>query len=100
MKLFFVPILALVAALPVLALPEPVAAPVPVEFEKRDTACVVKFNGLNCRTCPRTSCPVAGRYPVGTRITVKCYTETNTTAVNGDRFVTISPDKALTEITQ
>ena len=87
MKLSFVPILALVAALPVLALPEPVAAPAPVEFEKRDTACVVKVNNLNYRTCPRitAACRVVGQYPIHTHITAKCYTETNTTSVYGDR---------------
>ena len=87
MKLSFVPILALVAALPVLALPEPVAAPA-VEFEKRDTTCVVRANsGVSYRTCPRitAACPVVGHYPGGTRITAKCYTETSTTPVNGDR---------------
>jgi len=84
MKLSFVPILALVAALPVLALPEPVAAPAPVEFEKRDTACVVKVGGLRYRRCPRTSCTAVG-HPIHTHITAKCYTETNTTPVGGDR---------------
>ena len=84
MKLSFVPILALVAALPALALPEPVAAPAPVEFEKRDTACVVKVDGLRYRTCPRTSCTAVGQYPIGTPITMRCYTVENTTVVNGD----------------
>ena len=85
MKLSFVPILALVAALPALALPEPVAAPAPVEFEKRDTPCVVRYNHLPYRTCPRTSCNVVAYYAPRTHITAKCYTETNTTPVYGDR---------------
>ena len=86
MKLSFVPILALVAALPALALPEPVAAPA-VEFEKRDTTCVVSANSVSYRTCPRitAACGVVGTYPRGTHITARCYTETNTTPVNGDR---------------
>jgi len=84
MKFSFVPILALVAALPVLALPEPVAAPAPVEFEKRANACVVKVNNLNYRTCPRTSCSAVGQYSSGTHITAMCYTSTNTTPIGGD----------------
>ena len=93
MKLTLVPILALVAALPVLALPEPVAAPAAVypgplvemrELEKRDNAGVVQVDGLRYRTCPRTSCTAVGQYPKGTYITIKCYTHDNTTVVNGD----------------
>jgi len=99
MKLSLVPILALVAALPVLALPEPVAAPAaerpaptvypgpPVkvrELEKRDIDGVVKVDGLRYRTCPRTSCTAVGQYSIGTPITMKCYTVENTTVVNGD----------------
>ena len=97
MKLSLVSILALVAALPALALPEPVAAsaaelPAPTfyapveirELEKRDTAGVVKVDLLNYRTCPLTSCPAVGQYPKGTQITIECYTRDNTTVVNGD----------------
>jgi len=99
MKLSLVPILALVAALPALALPEPVAAPAaelpaptvysgrPVEareLERRDNAGVVQVDGLRYRTCPRTSCTAVGQYAKGTRVTIKCYTRNNTTVVNGD----------------
>ena len=94
MKLSLVPILALVAALPALALPEPVAAKIaelpgpPVEIrelQKRlDDITIVTNADSDYRTCPRTSCPVAGKYDRGTYVALECYTVDNTTVVNGD----------------
>ena len=94
MKLSLVPILALVAALPALALPEPVAAKIaelpspPVEIrelEKRlNNVVLVNCVDSDYRTCPRTSCPVVGKYDHGTFVTIECYTVDNTTVVNGD----------------
>jgi len=100
MKLSLVPILALIAALPVLALPEPVAAPVaelpaPTVFSgppvkaseanrKRDNAGVVQKAKLGYHKCPRNSCQTMGSYTKGTHITIKCYTRDHTSVVNGD----------------
>lgn len=99
MKLFLIPILALVTTLPVLALPEPVAGPAaelpaptvysgpPVKIRKletRDNAGVVKISVLHYHKCPRTSCKSMGQYAKGTHITLKCYTRDHTSVVSGD----------------
>ena len=85
MKSSLVPILALVAALPTLALPEPVAA-VPANIQVPPRAGIVtKVDGLCYYTCPRTSCWVIGTYQKGTHIGIKCYTRHNTSSVNGDQ---------------
>lgn len=58
------------------------------ELEKRwDTDAVVKVDGLRYRKCPRTSCTAVGQYSKGTRLKLKCFTDKNTTPVNGDPFV-------------
>jgi len=54
------------------------------ELEKRDNAGVIKRNDLDYRICPRNSCTSKGKYPKGTRITIKCYTREKTTVVKGD----------------
>ena len=82
MKFSLVPVLALVAALPALALPEPVAAP--VEFEKRDVSGVVTGDGVRYRNCPRTSCTAMGQYSRGTHISIQCYTDDNTSVISGN----------------
>lgn len=86
--------LALAAFTPALALPEP--APAPAEptvytpavdartLEKRTNSGTVQVDGLRYRRCPRTSCDAVGQYPIGTHITIVCYTRDNTTPVNGD----------------
>ncbi|KAF9264521.1 hypothetical protein L218DRAFT_958208 [Marasmius fiardii PR-910] len=54
------------------------------ELEKRVISGTVKVDGLRCRSCPRTSCPAVGQYPIGTHISIVCYTRDNTTPINGD----------------
>ena len=83
MKLSLVPILALVAALPTLALPER-AQPSNIQVPPR-AGIVTKVDGLRYYTCPRTSCWVIGTYQKGTHIGIKCYTRHNTSSVNGDQ---------------
>ncbi|KAF8656875.1 hypothetical protein AX16_002421 [Volvariella volvacea WC 439] len=53
-------------------------------LEKRAVVATVTADALRYRTCPRTSCTAVGQYPRGTRVTVECFTTTNTTPVNGD----------------
>ena len=102
MKFSVVPLLALLSAIPAaMALPEPVAvraaaSPGPTvypgaaaeirDLAKRDNAAVVKVDGLRYRICPRTTsgCPAMGQYPIGTHITLHCYTRDNTTPIEGD----------------
>lgn len=85
--------LALAVITPVSALPEPVPAPAEPtlytppggsSLEKRNTGGTVEVDGLRYRTCPRTSCPAIGQYPIGTHVEIVCYTRDNTTPVNGD----------------
>lgn len=102
MKFSVVPLLALLSAIPVaMALPEPMAVreaspPGPTvwagaateirDIAKRDNAAVVKVDGLRYRICPRTTsgCPAMGQYPIGTHITLHCYTRDDTTPIDGD----------------
>lgn len=86
--------LALAAFTPALALPEPAPAPAaPTVYtpsvdtrslEKRTNDGVVQVDGLRYRRCPRTSCDAVGQYPIGTHITIVCYTRDDTTVVDGD----------------
>ncbi|KAH7108692.1 hypothetical protein B0J11DRAFT_602164 [Dendryphion nanum] len=49
---------------------------------KRDVTGTVDADALKYRRCPRTGCDAVGQYSRGTRITIKCYTDQNTTPVN------------------
>lgn len=86
MKLSLVPVLALVAALPALALPGPVVAPVAEvrDVEKRDVTGVVTDEGLRYRTCPTTSCTTVGQFAQGTHISIECYTDIDTSVIYGE----------------
>jgi len=99
MKLSLVPILALVAALPALALgPKPAELPAPTFYsgppiEAREVeednqgvfTGTVKADLLNYRPCPSIdNCKSVGQYRKGTRITIECFTRDNTSVVNGD----------------
>ncbi|KAF7595588.1 hypothetical protein BBP40_005624 [Aspergillus hancockii] len=55
------------------------------DLEKRAVTGTVKVDGLRYRTCPRTSCTAVGQYAKGTKVTLICFTRTNTTPVNGDK---------------
>lgn len=102
MKFSILPLIALaisqVAATPA---PNPIADAVsdaeptvynpPAEFdldiralEKRAVSGTVVVDGLRYRTCPRTSCAAIGQYAKGTKISINCYTRTDTTVVDGD----------------
>jgi len=83
MKLSLVPILALVAALPTLALPER-AQPSYVQVPPR-AGIVTDVDGLRYYTCPSTFCHVIGTYKKGTHISIKCYIRDHTSVVNGDQ---------------
>ena len=56
-------------------------------LEKRAVSATVLVDGLRYRTCPRVSdnCPAMGQYAKGKKISLTCFTRTNTTPVNGDK---------------
>lgn len=60
------------------------------DLEKRAVSGYVKTDGLRYRTCPRTSCTAVGQYAKGTKLSLVCYTRSNTTPVNGDKYVYFS----------
>ncbi|KAH8586071.1 hypothetical protein B0O99DRAFT_704061 [Bisporella sp. PMI_857] len=53
-------------------------------IEKRDVVGTVDADALKYRRCPRTTCEAVGQYARGTRVTMDCYTTTNTTPVSGN----------------
>ena len=85
--------LALSALLPLLALSTPTPEDlVPLynttpastnTIEKRAVTGTVDADALKYRRCPRTSCDAVGQYSRGTRISINCYTDKDTTVVNG-----------------
>ncbi|KAF5857228.1 hypothetical protein ETB97_006071 [Aspergillus alliaceus] len=86
------PATALGAAMPEDAAPTVYAEPeVPAidlgsrDLEKRAVSGTVVVDGLRYRTCPKTSCNAVGQYSKGTKISLVCYTRSNTTPVNGDK---------------
>jgi hypothetical protein len=79
--------LALLLPLVVNASPVSNPEPVPAELESRDLHCTITGDGVRYRRCPRTSCDAIGQYAKGTKVTLTCYTDTNTTPVNGDEYV-------------
>jgi hypothetical protein len=54
-------------------------------IEKRSVSGTVEVNGLRYRTCPRTSCRAVGEYAKGHKVSLSCYTRTDTTTVDGDK---------------
>jgi len=65
-----------------------VLAPVPRDpsyLEKRAVSATVVVDGLRYRTCPKTSCSAPGQFAKGTKISLSCYTRTNTETINGDK---------------
>ena len=56
-------------------------------LEKRAVSATVVVDGLRYRTCPRVSdsCPAMGQYAKGKKISLTCFTRTNTTPVHGDK---------------
>jgi hypothetical protein len=54
-------------------------------LEKRAVSGTVQVDGLHYRKCPRTSCAAVGQYAKGHKVSLSCYTRTNTTPVNGDK---------------
>ncbi|KAF8801969.1 hypothetical protein BYT27DRAFT_7197685 [Phlegmacium glaucopus] len=85
MKFFLVPLIALATS--VKALPEPTNYTPPVgkrALEKRTNSGTVEVDGLKYRTCPLITCTAIGQYPIGTHTDIVCYTQDNTTVINGD----------------
>lgn len=44
----------------------------------------VQVDGLKYRRCPKIACDSIGFYAKGTRISMECYTRTDTSVINGD----------------
>lgn len=66
----------------------PLYDPTPANtIEKRAVTGTVDADALKYRRCPRTSCDAVGQYPRGTRITINCYTDKDTTVVEGYKYV-------------
>ncbi|KAF2273181.1 uncharacterized protein EI97DRAFT_162993 [Westerdykella ornata] len=79
--------LALVLA-PLALAQEPTVAPLVARdgtLEKRAVSATVVVDGLRYRTCPKTSCSAPGQFAKGTRISLSCYTRTNTETIEGDK---------------
>ncbi|EMD85406.1 hypothetical protein COCC4DRAFT_66427 [Bipolaris maydis ATCC 48331] len=55
-------------------------------LEKRAITGTVTADALKHRQCPRTSCTADGQFSRGTRIQIRCYTDTDTTVVSGNPF--------------
>ncbi|KAH7548815.1 hypothetical protein BM1_10840 [Bipolaris maydis] len=53
-------------------------------LEKRAITGTVTADALKHRQCPRTSCTADGQFSRGTRIQIRCYTDTDTTVVSGN----------------
>ncbi|KAF8808275.1 hypothetical protein BYT27DRAFT_7241758 [Phlegmacium glaucopus] len=95
MKFSLIPLIALVlTGTSVMALPEPApAAAEPTIYtppdgkralEKRINSGTVEVDGLKHRACPQITCTANGQYAIGTHIDIVCYTQDDTTVVNGD----------------
>lgn len=67
-------------------------------LEKRAVSGYVKTDGLRYRTCPRTTCTAVGQYAKGTKLSLVCYTRSNTTPVNGDKYVSLRAGRWRTEL--
>lgn len=104
MKFSILPLIALaisqVAATPApnpvadAAASEPTVYTPPAEFdldtralEKRAITGTVMVDGLRYRICPRTNCAALGQFAKGTKISINCYTRTDTTVIDGDACV-------------
>jgi hypothetical protein len=101
MKFTLFSLVALACASSALATPSPVAAEDSVILKKaaigtyaaearnideRAAASVtgtVTASALKYHTCSKTSCAAVGQFPVGTKITIICRTDTSTTVVEG-----------------
>ncbi|XTI91403.1 hypothetical protein V2W45_1194988, partial [Cenococcum geophilum] len=59
--------------------------PAPAELESRNLHYTITSNSVRYRRCPRTSCDAIRQYIKGTKVTLKYYTNTNTTPINGNR---------------
>jgi len=86
--------LAIAALLPFTTLSAPAAEAEPAAvadidspaLEKRFVTGTVLTDGLRYRTCPRIACAADGQFPIGTQINIRCFEDTNTTPVEGDRY--------------
>ncbi|GJJ06937.1 hypothetical protein Clacol_001133 [Clathrus columnatus] len=87
MKFSLLTFLPLVAACAVLAAPNVKSRARGRDvIDKRSVTATVTASALKYRTCPRTSCTAVGQYSEGTKVTIECETDKDTTTVEGDAY--------------
>ncbi|KAF8518924.1 hypothetical protein BU17DRAFT_66092 [Hysterangium stoloniferum] len=59
---------------------------------------IVTGDPLDCRSCPKTTCPVVHQYPNGAQIHVSCKTDTDTTVVEDGGIAPASVAGCLTDL--